>query len=103
MDFWSPREIVQTVLVFVAVYAVTYAVQAVFGITFQRACVSVAAVVWIGGSVYMLWKREIPIGIDGRPPSHIARGTSAVVIALRLLGVGIVMLLRADALAKAMP
>jgi hypothetical protein len=89
-------------LLIAAAYAVTHLVQRTLGYSPQRAWVVVWSVCWIGMSLAMLWKREFPVGIMGREPSHVSRGVPAVIIALLALALGIAALIRSEVLAETM-
>lgn len=83
-------------------YAATHLVQRTLGFTPERAWVVVWSIGWIGMSLMMLWKRDFPVGIMGREPSHISRGAPAMIIAFLALALGIAVLLRSEVLAARM-
>ena len=98
----SVRSLAWFGLLIAVAYAATHLVQQTFGFSPERAWVVVWSIGWIGMSLMMLWKRDFPVGIMGREPSHISRGAPAVIIALLALALGIAVLLRSEVLAARM-
>jgi len=50
-------------------------------------------VIW--GAI-VIWRREVPVGIDGRPPSHMSRGWAAALIGALVLLLGLAVLVVLD-------
>lgn len=44
----------------------------------------------------VVWKREVPVGIEGRPASHVARGWTAVLLGALVVLLGLAVLVIAD-------
>ncbi|MGE3347493.1 MAG: hypothetical protein AB7I35_08665 [Ramlibacter sp.] len=65
------------ILEFVAVVAVDL----VFG---HAAFYRVLGIVGAAHGLFMAWSRNIPVGVEGQPPSYFLRGKAAVVVGLSL-------------------
>ena len=50
-------------------------------------------IIAIGVGIYWIIKREVPIGIEGRPPSYHARGKWAVLLGISAIIIGLIVAL----------
>ena len=49
----------------------------------------VAGICFIGSGIYWIVKRDVPVGIEGRPPSGNARGKWAVILGVAAIALGV--------------
>ena len=89
-SYW--RELVPGVLTIVGVVIAQRAVRHVLDVSDRHAWRYVFGFGFILAGALVIWRREVPVGIQGRPPSHISRGWTAIVLGALVVALGVVML-----------
>ena len=81
-------------------YVLFFAAVAADFIFGANACIRIIGISCILCGIYWCIGREIPVGIEGRPPSFHIRGWSAILIGLLMLVLGIFNLFFASQVAR---
>ena len=92
----SRKELIEGVLLIVGALAAHRFVARMLDVSDRRAWRYAFGTGFIVAGAVVIWRREVPVGIAGRPPSHTSRGSAAVLLGVLVIALGVAIIVLMD-------